>query len=114
MTRVVNITKEAYQIYIGRSSYIKNQHYGNPFSHLSRGGNTIKVASRDEAVNRHKTWLKGESDLDVEQERRIWILNNLHKLKDKVLGCYCHPLRCHGDNYIEMINTLYGNNSRTS
>jgi hypothetical protein len=29
---------------------------------------------------------------------------DLHELKDKRLGCYCKPLACHGDVYVELLN----------
>jgi len=31
----------------------------------------------------------------------------LLKLKDKNLGCWCHPEPCHGDVLLELINKYY-------
>jgi hypothetical protein len=34
-------------------------------------------------------------------------MNDLPELKDKILGCYCKPLSCHGDilkKYVEKID----------
>jgi hypothetical protein len=78
-------------------------HYGNPFSHLNAKG-TTKVKSRDEAILCFQLWIDGTGFQDVEPERRQWILDNLKELKGKVLGCYCHPLSCHGEIYIKMLD----------
>jgi hypothetical protein len=32
------------------------------------------------------------------------LLATLPELKGKVLGCWCHPLRCHGDYLAELVN----------
>ena len=37
-------------------------------------------------------------------------MNDLHELKDKVLGCWCKPLSCHGDILVELIKKKYENN----
>ena len=76
MTRVVNIKKEKYDIYIGRGSKWGNQFKMNNWS--------------DEERNR----------VCDEYEKWFWttiLPGQLHELKGKVLGCYCKPKRCHGD-----------------
>jgi Domain of unknown function (DUF4326) len=30
------------------------------------------------------------------------LLNQLHELKDKTLGCWCKPEKCHGDVLVEL------------
>ena len=79
-------------------------HFGNPFSHLPSSAATVYVSSRDEACDRHLSWLRKQTDLDVEPERRDWILDNLHLMRGRDLGCYCHPLRCHGANYLLLLS----------
>lgn len=34
------------------------------------------------------------------------LLNDLHELKGKTLGCFCSPLACHGDVLVELVNQL--------
>lgn len=101
MTKVVHCKKEAYDIYIGRGGLC--MHFGNPFSHLPISKADVRVSGRTEAIRRFKSWLLGESDNDVAQERRTWILNNLDSLRGKILGCWCKPLACHGDVYLELL-----------
>lgn len=103
MPKLVNWTKNKNCYYIGRKRF--GYHFGNPFSHKPDSMASVIVDSIEEAVARFKTWLNGESDLDLEQDRRRWILEHLHLLRDKDLGCYgCQPV-CHGEVYLEM---LYG------
>ncbi len=102
MTKVVNKNVEEYDIYIGRKK--QGMHFGNPFSHLDGVPNTIKVKTRDEAVNCFKLWITGHGFRNVEPDRREWILANLEKLRGKRLGCFCSPLLCHGNIYAELLN----------
>ena len=82
MCKVVNIrnTQEEY-IYIGKVTKSPNlsKHFGNPFSHLN-----------------YK---------NIEQERRLWILDNIKELRGKNLGCFCSPLPCHGDILLKLANS---------
>jgi hypothetical protein len=55
------------------------------------------VDTREESIELFDLWLQGEVYQDVEPERREWILKNIPRLKDQVLGCWCKPLSCHGD-----------------
>lgn len=105
VTRVVNFKKEPFDIYIGRK--VRGMHFGNPFSHLEYGLGVIKVESRKEAVIRFDYWLHGMSDLDVEQSRRAWILEQIPNIRGKVLGCYCSPKACHGDILARIADGLF-------
>lgn len=90
-TLLVNIKKRKSDIYIGRPSK-----WGNPF----------KMKYEDErlwVVTAHKDWLDGIKFQGFAQEEREWILANLHLLEGKILGCYCSPKLCHGNNYINLI-----------
>ena len=85
MTKVVNLKKEKYDIYIGRGSK-----WGNPFQ--------MKNWS-DEERNR----------VCDEYEKWFWtteLPNHIHELKDMTLGCYCKPKRCHGDFLAKLANDL--------
>lgn len=90
--KVINIkNKEHYDVYIGRGSK-----YGNPFTHMKHlGGNLIIVDSRAEAINKYKEYLLNNIEL-LNQAKQ--------ELRGKILGCYCHPLPCHGDILLQLCN----------
>lgn len=77
-------------------------HFGNPFSHTTGTLAAVAVGSRAEAVSRYRSWLLGESDRELEPERREWILGCLPALGDVVLSCRCKPAECHGDVLVEL------------
>jgi len=81
MTTVVHCKKERYDIYIGRPSQ-----WGNPFS-IGRDGD------RAEVIRKYREWILTKPEL----------LADLPTLKDKVLGCWCKPLTCHGDVLVELV-----------
>lgn len=79
---VVHCKKEPYDVYIGRPSK-----WGNPFSHKEGTKAKFKTETREEAIQKYVEWIANQDDL----------LSDLHELKGKVLGCWCHPKACHGD-----------------
>lgn len=88
--KVVHCKKEKYDVYIGRPSK-----WGNPFSHKEETLAKFKVNSRDEAVEAYRKWItEGDGK---------HLLNDLHELDGKILGCWCKPKACHGDVLIELI-----------
>lgn len=81
---VVNITKtKRFDVYIGRPGP-----YGNPFIIGPHG-------TRDEVCDRHEALVRADPKLMAKIKR---------ELKGKVLGCYCAPLRCHGDTLVTIAN----------
>lgn len=82
VTRVVHCKKEPYDVFIGRSSK-----WGNPFK-IGRDGN------RDEVIRKYRKYILNNKKL----------LNDIHELKGKTLGCYCKPKKCHGDFLAELAN----------
>lgn len=89
-TKVVHCKKETYDVYIGRGSK-----WGNPYSH--KEGTTAKyiLPTRAEAVEAYRDYiLNGEGK---------HLLDDLHELEGKVLGCWCKPKSCHGDILVEII-----------
>lgn len=81
MTKVVHCKREKYDVYIGRPSK-----WGNPFS-IGKDG------TREEVIKKYKKWILKQPKL----------MNILNELKDKILGCFCHPKQCHGDVLIQLI-----------
>ena len=95
---VVNIRSEECEVYIGRKKGEPN-HFGNPFQ-IGKDG------SRQEVIRKFREWINGIAYQNVEPERRQWILQNLHLLEGKKLGCYCKPQSCHGDVYVEILDRM--------
>jgi len=90
-TTVVHCKKDKYDVYIGRPSK-----WGNPFSHKEGTLAKYKVNTRKEAIDKYREWIITQSLL----------LRDLYELKNKVLGCWCKPLDCHGDVLAELANKL--------
>ena len=95
-TRLINLkTGNSYTKYIGRS-HTTMQHFGNPF--------TVEVCgSNDEAKRRFDFWIRGIAYTHIESKRRVWIINNLSSLEGHVLACWCLPLPCHGEIYLQLL-----------
>jgi len=82
-TQVVNIHKEPYDIYIGRPSI-----YGNPFI-IGKDG------TKKEIIAKFRNYFYNNPNL----QEQVFLL------KGKRLGCYCKPNECHGDVYVEFLNS---------
>jgi len=82
--RVVNLRRERFDVYIGRGSK-----WGNQFV-IGRDGD------RAEVIRKYREWIL----------RNDYLLGCLGELKDKVLGCYCKPLPCHGDVLVELVERV--------
>lgn len=102
MTLVVNIKHSEYDVFIGRKR--EGMHFGNPFSSKDSSIAEESAENRRDSISKFRKWLNGIAYHDVEPERREWILENLHLLKNNKLGCFCKPKSCHGDVYVEMIS----------
>lgn len=90
MGKVVHCKKEPYDVYIGRPSK-----WGNPFTHKEGTKAEFILPTREEAVEAYREWIEnGEGE---------YLLCDLHELKNKTLGCWCHPQLCHGSVLLELI-----------
>lgn len=89
--KVVHCKKEPYDIYVGRPSK-----WGNPFTHLHDFTQAkFKVNTREDAIESYHIWItEGDGK---------HLLDDLHELEGKVLGCWCKPKACHGDVLIDLI-----------
>lgn len=85
-TRVVNLKEEGYDVRIDRKTK-----WGNPYV-VGRDG------TREECIDKYAEWLEDQEHL----------LNALHELKGKRLGCWCHPHPCHGDILSRLANQIKG------
>ena len=96
MCKIVHCRKDEYDILIDRTTK-----WGNPFSHKDSTLAKYKVASRKEAISNYREWItKGDGK---------HLLNDLHELKGKTLGCWCKPKSCHGDILSELVKIYCGN-----
>jgi len=94
ITRVVNIRTSSLwikarleqKVFIGRPSK-----WGNPFM-LDRDG------TRDEVITKHMEYLRKNPKLMMSLKDG--------ELVGKLLGCFCKPGRCHGDNYIIVMKEM--------
>lgn len=93
-TKIVHCKRGKFTEYIGRPKAGGEWRYGNPFV-IGRDGD------RPTVIKKMNDWLEtGESfgNIDATPERRQWILDHVHELKDETLGCWCdYPKEdCHG------------------
>lgn len=79
---VVNVHREACDVYVGRPSK-----WGNPY----KISNNI---SREEAIRLYRKHINNSPEL----------LAALPELKGKRLGCFCAPNACHADILAELAN----------
>ena len=94
-TRIVNKYKHSFDVYIGRGSK-----WGNDWSHKEGTKAKFKTKTVEESIEKYREWItQGNENGDGRH-----LLNDLHELKGKTLGCYCVPGPCHGDVLIELVN----------
>ena len=106
---VVNLKdKVPYDVYVGREPDGVKFHFGNPFSHMYGSKAAIIVGSRQEAVEMYEKWLRGLAHQDLEQERRKWILEQLPRLRGKILACWCWPKLCHAEVLLRLAEEFAG------
>jgi len=85
--------------YIGRSGVVfinnerfpkKTSQWANPF--------TVKKEGRDKCLELYEAWVREK----IKKEG----IEDIKKLKNKVLGCWCKPEKCHGDILIKILNEI--------
>jgi isoleucyl-tRNA synthetase len=96
-TKVVHFRKEDYDVFIARPSK-----WGCPFTIIKDRSTRAEyvVGSRKELFEKYEDWLENGDGKHL--------LNDLHELKDKRLGCWCKDLggkgkKCHGDILVKLI-----------
>lgn len=93
-TRVVNLYKEPYDIYIGRPRKGEESIWHNPF--------VVGVdGERGECVKLYEPYIR------TKLESGEIPLSELKKLKGMRLGCFCKPQDCHGDVLVKLINEYF-------
>ena len=85
--RVVHCKRASYDVYIGRG---RGSIWGNPFVIGEHG-------DRDEVIRRFAEWLPTQAML----------MDRVHELHGKTLGCFCAPQHCHGDVLAEIAEQAF-------
>lgn len=80
MTKVVNIYKEPYDVYIGRAGKGKDGYFGNPIKLYSD-----TKSERNCVLKSFEIYFYSRILNDIEFQQRVL------ELKGKTLGCFCHP-----------------------
>ena len=74
-----------------------------PTQHTNIFINPFKVG-KDNLKTRQDVVIKYKEYITSEIQKDNKIIDELLKLKNKVLGCWCYPDHCHGDILLELIN----------
>ena len=100
MTRVVNIYKNKYDVYIGRSGKGQEGYFGNLIKCNEKClvCQEVHIESGSTIVCFKEIFLL-RIDNDIEYREKIL------SLKDKTLGCFCKPKPCHGDVIVEWLES---------
>ena len=91
MPRVYNKRKADYPeeaVYVGRPSV-----WGNPYTHLPNVKGAILVATREDAIEQHRLWLRLYPD---------FVRHIREQLQGKDLLCWCAPFSCHADTLLRV------------
>lgn len=102
MTKVVNLRKESYDVYIGRAGNGQSGYFGNPYakgSVCARCGQ-VHLRSGDTIPCFREYFL---ARVETDSRFRESVLD----LKGKVLGCFCKPQPCHGDVIVAWLHNDY-------
>lgn len=84
--RVVHCKKDKYDVYCGRPSKWSNKFI------IGQDGD------REEVIKKDEDWrIIGEGQ---------YLLKDLHELKNKTLGCWCKPKRCHCDTLVLLVDNF--------
>ena len=83
VTTVVHCKRDKYDVLVDRTTK-----WGNPFP-------ITPAENRAAVIEKYKQYIMKKPQL----------LEALPELKDKVLGCWCHPKACHGDVLAKLAHT---------
>lgn len=90
MTSVVNVKQEECDVYIGRAcGKWPESKWANPYK-IGRDG------SREQVIRMYRDYVLNSPEL----------IAALPELRNKILGCWCNPLPCHGDVLVELVRHL--------
>lgn len=88
-------TSKENNFYIGRPSILSN-----PFTHDGKRSSLAKLSfkTREEAINAYEEYFHKMMELDDSFKNEFNKIYEKYKNgEDVYLGCFCKPLKCHGD-----------------
>jgi len=95
-TTVVHCRRDEYDVLIDRTTK-----RGNPYI-IGPDGN------RDEVCDKHMKWLeewtKNKKEIIMRGLSNKWQVEHLEELRGQRIACWCATERCHGDNYVRLLN----------
>ncbi len=95
ITKVVNLYKESYDVYIGRAGKGRCGYFGNPFIVESE-------KDRENCLDNFAVYFYERLNDDPKFKK------NVEQLRGKILGCFCKPKSCHGDIIADWLNAEIG------
>lgn len=102
MTKIVNLRKDKFDVYIGRDfKNLEKGYFGNP---IQKGKNcpvcnTVHHEQGSTLIC-YKKYFHDRMNSDKEFKEKVIAL------KGKTLGCFCKPSPCHGDIICEFLNSI--------
>lgn len=100
MTKLVHVNKDVYDVYIGRAykGEIPDPPqygcFGNPY--------TLAKYGRKESIILFAKYFYDRIENDEEFKKAVL------ELRNKILGCWCKPLACHGDIIVDYLDNYFG------
>ena len=86
MTTVVHVSRDTFDVYIGRARQcFPKSKWHNPYKIGPDG-------TRSEVIAKYRVYVLSDPEL----------LSALHEVRGKRLGCWCKPRACHGDVLAEL------------
>lgn len=107
-TKVVNVRKEPYDVYIGRPGSKPSSAFGLPVMKFRLGNPfPVRIYGREVCLEKYREFFY--RTLESNPEFKAFI----HSLKGKTLGCFCKPSNCHGDIIADYLNNLEATENAT-
>ncbi len=93
--------KDPNNIYIGRKGvvFINKKRYPEKDSIWCNPYKINKDGNRDDVLNKYEIYIRNKLEKDESLQ------NELKKLKNKNLGCWCAPEPCHGNILVKLLST---------
>lgn len=98
--KVYNVKTEDYSSHPNNVYIYRGTILGNPFTYDGKRSNLAKLSfkTREEALSAYEEYFKRMYEMDAEFKNAVDDLYTKYKNgEDIYLGCFCHPLPCHGN-----------------
>lgn len=88
---VVHCKKSKFDVYIGRvmPEFPEGSIWANPYK-------IGPECTREESFMQYDRYIRNNA----------YLMSRIMELDGKILGCWCHPKKCHGDIIIAIINEI--------